>query len=272
MTPIFAKSRATAWLGAIQHLLKCSPHRDYQLVLSIADPMRRDARDTYIENELDALLRAAEVNPLTTVAGTIFPADVYRRHSARGVYEIYPNEEYPAIESSLEWGTYAYRLVRARAPDGSLVLNKDGEPFNPLKSCIDKMRVQLATRGPKSACYELSVVTPLDIPLYNGVVDESRTMGGPCLSHLSFKIRDHKELLLTVMYRSHYYVTKALGNLLGLARLQAFVCEQTGLVPGEMVCISTFAQIDTSKKLRTGDLKSLVSRAVEFQPPMETTA
>ena len=34
------------------------------------------------------------------------------------------------------------------------------------------------------------------------------------------------------------------ANYLGLAALQAFVCEQTNLVPGPLVCVSSYAKLD----------------------------
>ena len=38
--------------------------------------------------------------------------------------------------------------------------------------------------------------------------------------------------MLTVLYRYHYYIEKALGNLLGLAQLLYFVAKETGLGVG----------------------------------------
>ena len=46
------------------------------------------------------------------------------------------------------------------------------------------------------------------------------------------------------MYRNHTYVTRCLGNLIGLGRLQAFVAEQAELKVGSLTCISTHAEID----------------------------
>ena len=235
MKPITAKSRATAWLAAIQHLSSCETWADYNLILEIADPMRRDEEDRRIEERLDGFLREANQFPLSTVAETIFPAGEYRRHGPRGVYEIYPREVFPLIKplKELLWGTYAYRLVWRDGPNGRV---------NPLETCVEKIKRQLASKSPKTACYELSLCdVGLDLALYDPLKDRNRPMSGPCLSHVSFKITRDRRLLMTALYRSHYYVQKALGNLLGLARLQAFVCEQTQLAPGPLVCVSTYA-------------------------------
>jgi len=81
--------------------------------------------------------------------------------------------------------------------------------------------------------------------LYDPQKDRKRRRGGPCLSHVSLKVRDRKELLLTAVYRSHHYIERALGNLIGLSRLQAFICNETRLEPGPLVCVSTYAVLDT---------------------------
>jgi hypothetical protein len=157
-----------------------------------------------------------------------------------GVYETYPNEIYPAIKQPKEWGRYAHRLLRRSGPGGTEI--------NPLKIVVEKLQSQLANGQRMRCCYELSVSEgALDLPLYDGATDARRVRGGPCLSHVSLKLGRNNSLYLTALYRSHYYIERALGNLLGLAALQAFVCEQAGLVPGPLVCVSTFAQVDTER-------------------------
>jgi hypothetical protein len=46
-------------------------------------------------------------------------------------------------------------------------------------------------------------------------------------------------------YRSHYYVRRLLGNLVGLGRLQFFVAREAGLDVGGLTINSTFARLDT---------------------------
>jgi hypothetical protein len=64
--------------------------------------------------------------------------------------------------------------------------------------------------------------------------------------------------MLTVLYRYHYYIEKALGNLLGLSQLLYFVAKETGLGVGPLVCHSTYAVLDTEGGWRIGDVKQLV--------------
>jgi hypothetical protein len=80
---------------------------------------------------------------------------------------------------------------------------------------------------------------------------------------LSFKRHPTDGLLLTAMYRNHYYITRLLGNLIGLGRLQAFVAEQAGVPLGSLTVISTHAELDRGK---WGIVKAreLVSRVAEI--------
>jgi hypothetical protein len=54
-------------------------------------------------------------------------------------------------------------------------------------------------------------------------------MNRQCLSFLSFKLDNDNRLMLTAVYRNHYYVERLLGNLIGLARLMAFVSNEAGV-------------------------------------------
>jgi hypothetical protein len=53
---------------------------------------------------------------------------------------------------------------------------------------------------------------------------------------------------VTGVYRSHYYVQRALGNLFGLAHLQHFIAQETGQKMGPLVCHSSMAQLDLKPK------------------------
>src|SRR5690606_22153452 len=182
--------------------------------------------------------------PVSAVAGTIFPAADYINHGVRGVYEVYPEETYPNILSPGEWGRYAHRFVRS--PSDSCI--------NPLKRLVERLKSQLANGKRMRACYELGLgEVNLDIPLYNPEKDSKRVRNGPCLSHVSFTLGKDNILHLSALYRSHSYVEKALGNFLGLAALQAFVCAEAALSPGPMVCLSTSARLGTDGSWSTRD-------------------
>jgi hypothetical protein len=254
MIPFTKETCEQAWLAAAEHLAKPGAHTDYNLVVEILKPTRHDEADRRVRAVVDGFLRRHQASPVTTVAGTIFPAAEYVNHGTQGVYELYPVEVYPEIKGPHDWGRYAYRLVRWPVAGGS--------PLNPLKTVVEKIANQLKNGRRMRACYELSLTdSAIDLPLYDPVTDKGRPRGGPCLSHVSLKIGETDTLYLTALYRSHSYIARALGNFLGLADLQAFVCDQTGLAPGPLVCISSYARLETDDGWSVGDTLELVKAA-----------
>ncbi len=125
------------------------------------------------------------------------------------------------------------------------------------------------------AVYEANLVEDtdyLELPIYDAERDARGTRCQPCLSHLSFKLLPHDRVMLTVLYRYHYYIEKALGNLLGLAQLLYFVAKETGLGVGPLVCHSTYAVLDTEGGWRTGDVKQLVADCRRAETAAQTIA
>lgn len=243
-----------AWLEAAEYLVQASGHTEYNLIVEITKPTLHEAAEHRIRATVDHFLRSHKANPISTVAGTIFPASEYVNYGARGVYEIYPDEVYPEIIGPREWGRYAQRLVRW--PTTSK------KPINPLKTLIEKMEKQLKNGKRMRACYELSLTdSAIDLPLYDPVTDGSRPRSGPCLSHISLKIGETDILYMTALYRSHSYIAKALGNFIGLAGLQAFICAQTGLSPGPLVSVSSYARLDVDGGWSFSSASQLVQSA-----------
>jgi thymidylate synthase len=155
-------------------------------------------------------------------------------------------EVYPKIRryGDCAWGTYAQRLIERTGPKG--------EKIYPLADLVEKIKQQLELPSTKRAAYELGVIEPfLDIPVYEPGHDRKYSMGGPCLSHISFKVSKEHRLYLTAVYRNHYYVQRAMGNLLGLAHLQYFVAKEAGIEVGPLACLSTCASLDTKSATKS---------------------
>jgi hypothetical protein len=77
------------------------------------------------------------------------------------------------------------------------------------------------------------------------------------------------------MYRNHTYITRCLGNLIGLGRLQHFVASQVGIETGPLTVVSTHAVLDTkSKAWGIRDARGLVTEAAKVlsQVPSNVTA
>lgn len=257
--PIQAQTCPVAWLRAVEYLLNQPKREAYGLVLGVESPGDMTPDDFKIFDLVDGFLRKTKQLPLTTIAGTIFPANHYLRSAAKGVYDDFPAEILQLPKES--WGTYALRMLRREGKNGTI---------NPLQEMVEKLKKY---HHLNRSAYEISVADDLEvadveagqvddrfeIPIYDTKDDFKRLLGQPCLSHLTFKVFEGNSLRLTVMYRSHFYLTKALGNLLGLAQLQSFVAEEAGLAVGPLVCHSTHARIDTPPGVRLEAVKRLIS-------------
>lgn len=240
MKPFSKKTRAEGWVVAARHLFK-NGGREHNLIVQIERPDHGTAETKAVESLLDAFLTKYDRHPLHTVAETIFPAVEYRAGGIEAVYA-YPQTVYPHIKSFPDnnWGTYALRLTERKAANG--------EVFHPLQTMVDKLKRQLSLSSTKRAAYELDLLDePLELKLYEADADRTRALGGQCLSHLSFKLGAKHELYLTALYRSQWYVQKALGNFLGLARLQACVAREVGVPIGPLVCHATLASLEDPK-------------------------
>ncbi len=130
------------------------------------------------------------------------------------------------------------------------------EISNPQADLVAKMKQHV--HGDQSTfrnVYELTISDPvLDVLIYDPERDAGPVMNRQCLSFLSFKLDRENRLMLTVLYRNHYYIERLLGNLIGLARLMAFVGQEADVPVGSLTVISTHAEIDTPKSSRRSDV------------------
>lgn len=244
MTEIFeGNTRLEAWVRATDSLFHDSDRnvgkfKRADVILDIESPADDDALDSELLPKLDDLYEDNGMEPTHAIAEWIFPGSLYQREGIEGVYETYPEQMESISELyKTRWGTYAQRIIQQEDPD-------DGSDFKPLENLIDKMRKNHGSNSPMGSIYELGIHQgPYDIPLYDSAKDRNRWRGGPCLSHLSFKlIEGHVQL--TALYRYHDYRYKVPGNLLGLARLQTCVAHEVGAGIGKLVVHSSRAFIN----------------------------
>jgi hypothetical protein len=256
MFAVTRQTRAEAWLTAAAALHQAHA-RLYNVVLEIENPDMATPVSRAIEAEVDAFLRKHQAQPNHTVAETIFPAFEYRRGGMAAVYQ-YPTSIYPFIRDENRWGTYALRLTERKCSDGTVI--------SPLEIVVDKLKKQLSMTSPKRAVYELDLgLEALELKLYSAEDDYNNNRSGQCLSHLSLKLGPNGELYMTALYRYQFYAQKAVGNLLGLARLQNAVARAVGIPVGPLVCHATMAmledrQLDSSVPWRRAELGDLLER------------
>lgn len=252
--PLNSESITQAWLDGMALLQQQPGNTAFNVVLDISTPHVLGEQDRAVLAKVDRFLAGHGKNRLQTVANTIFPEALYRRYGADGVFKVYPSKVYPVLKKENPWGTYVHRMVRRE--------NRAGKVVNPLENVITALKTEIRSRGPKRARYELGMTDPfMDISIADPALPSAKkAIGGPCLSHLSFKLDPASgQVRLVVFYRSHYYVERALGNLVGLARLLSFVANEAGLSPGPLTCISSYARIDVGPHWRRSEIDQLVS-------------
>jgi len=242
----------TAWFKALKFLNEKGNSPYYNLLIYVENPANFDDKSEQIIKITDTFLKQYSKS-LHNVAETIFPAALYYKYGWKKLQEKYL-ELYPEIKTISTWGTYAHRMLFRQKSDNTEI--------NPLDICLEKLK-KIHNRKPKTkAAYEINILDEnLDLQMYCANQDKNRIIGGPCLSHISLKLDLEKKLYLTALYRSHFYVERALGNLIGLLRLQEVLCKEANLSPGPLVCMSTYAQVDYGNK--SPWKKSDVDRLIE---------
>jgi hypothetical protein len=233
---IKACSIPKVWTKAVSHLEGCANHQDFDVFLNVENSTAFSADDLEVYRLVDKFLRANGGSAVETVAETIFPLSDYVRGGAKAVYENYPRRmnHIRSRRTDARWGTYALRLLEPR-------VDKKGRTYIPLKALVDK----IISCGKYKASHELNLsLLEGDIGINDSDLDRLRPYGGPCLSHLSFKVYDGV-VRVNATYRSHYYIQRLMGNLVGLARLLFFVAREAGLQPGPLTINSTYARLDT---------------------------
>ncbi len=239
-----------AWLGAVS-ALQVNKNRAYNLVYTATSPAAMTASDRRVVSTFNEFARDGDLHSTETVANTIFPLDTYRSQGPNELYEYYLSSVFPKVRK--QWGTYFERMIRRHNDDGTVMMTKDG-PFNPLQHIVQKVGRRLRGGGTMTH-YEVSLDDPaFDISTYDGHHDAAYQVGGPCLSHVSFKLDGTGALRMTAFYRSHWYVARALGNLIGLARLQTFVAGQAGAEVGPLTIVASEAVLDVSGKGRSASV------------------
>jgi hypothetical protein len=234
---------STAWIRACRSLDRIATHRAYHTTVLIDDPTHDDLE---VRAELDRVLESKGMQPVRTIANTLFPAALAKTTNSHAVL----TERYKALYPSLKRmhrgnrrGTYFGRLIDYPGANGSI---------DQIGAVIRRLQQQMSTSGPKTACYEASLVDPASDPAEPSTVSvpvmapgaDNSTMSFPCLSHCSFQLDRAGQLHLVAVYRSHYMVERAYGNYVGLGELMAHIAHAAGLRVGVLTVVAGYAQLD----------------------------
>jgi hypothetical protein len=223
-------SCSSAWLAASQAVYALPGHEGHHVVIDVDNPVASSEQDAALVKAVDAFLAEHGGNdPVRTVANTIFPQATYEAHGSPDFYDVYIKEVFPRLKRSpRDWGRYFERMMAYPTPEGS---------DNLLADLVAEMKRNVAAERTFRNIYEL--------PIYNPTKDRAGSpIGRQCLSFMSFKLDEDNRLLLSAIYRNHFYTQKLLGNLIGLGRLMAFVAEEAKVKLGPLSVLSTHAQVD----------------------------
>ena len=271
-------SVSEAWLLGLEHALTADRGRTVHLMMTVTEPGREIS---CVRSVLDAALAASDAQSVETVSETIFPRSLYPHPGLKWAPDL-PSEKEHALDDA------ALAMYRAYASILPVVLTarsnsrgtyfarmvtwpgKEAGGFNQLDARIQRLRGE--NRQGRQTHNTLDVDVAADaLHCVEGVqtyaVTDTRTRGFPCLTHISFSL--HKGFLHgTAVYRHHYLIEKAYGNLLGLSWLMDFLCQQTGLDLGELVVHATFADAQLGSRFRPHKIAKEARAQLEARRPI----
>lgn len=220
---IVAPNLSIAWVDALSCLLDADQHTAVNLTLRIEDPLTEDPE---IRAAADRLLGDTDLQEITEVANTIFPAEWaadlpnaaqlaadYREH-----YEFLRH-----LDPANKRGTYFGRIVAY--PD-----LETGETVDQLTDNVRKLCRGREQRRLYGSVYQFNI--------YHAGKDRKISRGFPCLAHVGMHVDAAGRLNATAQYRSHDVVAKGYGNYLGLGGLLGYVAAAAQLPVGELLVIA----------------------------------
>ena len=278
-----AQSISDAWLRTLEHVHASGGHA-INVMSTVTSPLTPE--DPGVREAIDAALDGGDragtrVQGVETVAGTIFPSDLYNDPqlvyasdldeadkkmldlAASDLYEAYL-DMLPVLitDPANARGTYFGRMIswpgktgggRNQLADRVTTLRR-AHDLNQRKRNLEDIVIGGEGEGLAENCIEESLA---GVQVY--AASDRRSRGFPCLVHIDLTVFDGR-LSMAAVYRHQYLVTKAYGNLLGLSRLLGYLAQQSGYAVGELVVHATMA--DTEQGTYTkGGLTDLIAAA-----------
>jgi thymidylate synthase len=203
----------TAWRDVCQHILQDGD--GFNLLVEIKNPLAFD------NVQLDEITNSGVItsSQLNDVINTIFPYRFYMRSANLSNTQLYDKHEQIYLrgkslhsKNRSRWGNYFLRFTKFGV-----------NQLNQLQPIIDGINTR---KKNQKACYIMHV-SSIDAD------NNTRVIGNPCLQYLQFGFYNNA-LHLSAVYRNHDFLTKALGNYIGLARLLEFVCNKTNKAIGSI--------------------------------------
>lgn len=248
---------SSVWADAVASVTAEPGGTATNVMVVVAAP--QDGNEAGVVAVIDEALSSRRKHSVLTVANTLFPLALYNDpgfvwapdlpnravgqldSAAAEMYTAYL-EALPALQRVHEnrGGTYFSRMISWPG--------KTSTGINQLDRRIRALRSDHAQGRSASNASDISVDGEADGAggsLEEYVVSDARTRGFPCLVHIDISVRQGKLALLAV-YRHWHLITRGYGNLIGLTRLQEFLCQQTGYANGELAVVAGHANAEHS--------------------------
>lgn len=276
-----AANLSEAWLRTLEHVVEAGGH-EVNVITTITDPAAPETPT--IRGALDRVLsvhrKSVRVQPVETVAGTIFPRDVYTDTglsfasdmdqsllakldaSAADLYACYC-DMLPVLttDQANNRGTYFGRMVSwpGKTAGGTNQLADRITRFRRMHegNVTQRNLEDITVAGEAEFAGSPPSGDPEGLQVY--AANDRRERGFPCLVHVDLTLYKRR-ISMAATYRHQYLVTKAYGNLLGLSRLLDFLAQQTGFEVGELMVNATFADAEDSNYTKAG-VRELITAA-----------
>lgn len=257
-----AANVSEAWIRTLEQVTKAGGFA-VNAIITVTDPLAGETPE--VRAAIDSLLvgdsrSGTRIQSVDTVAGTIFPLDLYAYpgydfqadlspadlkaldFAAEDLYESY-SSMLPVLttDTANNRGTYFGRMISWPG--------KTGNGVNQLSDRITSLRRARRANHKKRNLEDIAVTgeaewaddPTIGVQIY--AASDRRERGFPCLVHIDLTLFEGR-LSMSAVYRHQYLVTKAYGNLLGLSQLLGFLAHQSGFEVGELVVNASFADAE----------------------------
>ncbi|MBA2720954.1 MAG: hypothetical protein H0U52_17190 [Chloroflexi bacterium] len=267
-----AATVSEAWLRTVEVVVR-GGGRLVNVLTTITEPGSEDAHvRAVIDQALDGQERRAQ--SVETVAGTIFPAELYRDVGYPWRPGLSPDEAEALDDAATAlFDSYELMLPLLLTANGnkggtyfSRMVTWPGKEPGGVNQLADRIRYLRGhrTRGvTANNAADIAIGGEADIPdqgLQVYAATDRRQRAFPCLVHIDLTLLAGRLSMLAV-YRHQFLLTKAYGNLIGLSDLLKFLAQQTGFDIGELAVQATLADDERGSFSGRAGVEAIIAAA-----------
>lgn len=260
---------ADAWVDALDAAAAFKGGITTNLVVTVTDPLADpNAGVTALVGDA---LKAAKQQKIETVANTLFPRSLYRNRGPSWSPQM-SNADVQKLDKSAArlYANYLGMLdtLKSERPNSrgtyfSRMITWPGKEvggINQLAKRVEQLRKAHKNNQKSQSAADITLEEPGEaVTIMEYAANDNRKMSFPCLVHISMTVHEGR-LSLTAVYRNWFLITRGYGNLIGLSRLLAFLCDQTGYLPGDLVIHATKVSAEFNP-YRKADIITMIASA-----------